>query len=406
MIIIYGSLLKGPFINANWEYVRQKITPMNLTKFKIRQCTLLFLSVVLMAGLACNLSSCNSTTTNAFPGSWDQLSDFAGIPRDGAVGFVINNIAYVGTGYSSFSSKYLNDFWKYDPNSDSWFPVAPFPGQARENAVAFSLNGKGYVGTGYNIVNGSNNPMSDFWEFDPAAGPMGAWNRIADFGYTSDQQAATVSARYQCAAFTVKNRAFVGWGEDIGQFGYKDLWEYDQVNNFWIQRPDAGSKRINPFVFVIDDLAYVGGGYDPGSQTYPVDIHKFDVTQLHADGSGNPWSAKNRLTGKDLKGNAILQPHTRQLASTFSINGLGYITMGDAGGGDTWQYDPVHDTWLQFFSMTTNTPIAGAPRSSAIGFTVNINGTDFGILTTGGNGTKKLDDCWKFNPAGNEPDNQ
>jgi len=138
---------------------------------------------------------------------------------------------------------------------------------------------------GYNLLNGSTNPLSDFWRFDPAAGPNGTWTRIADFGYTALQQSATVSARFGSGAFTVndgaQDRAFVGWGLDINQFDYKDLWEYDAVNEVWIQRPDTGSKRMYPFIFVIDNMAYVGGGYDPaGGNSYPVDLNKFDVTKL------------------------------------------------------------------------------------------------------------------------------
>jgi hypothetical protein len=230
---------------------------------------------------------------------------------------------------------------------------------------------------------------------------------------TTVPQTAIGAARYGAGAFTVTDpsskldRAFVGWGQDINQFDYKDLWEYDDVNNVWIQRPGTGSKRMYPFIFVIDNLAYVGGGYDPaGGNSYPVDINAFDVSKLAPDGSGSPWSAKNGLTGKDQNGNAITQPKTRQQASTFSIGGFGYLTMGSAGAGDCWQYTPSTDTWLQYFSMTTNIPIAGASRSGAVGLTVQIGSDYYGILTTGGNSSLKYDDCWKFNPLGVEPDNK
>src|SRR6185369_8515436 len=97
---------------------------------------------------------------------------------------------------------------------------------------------------------------------------------------------ASVSARWGSAAFTVKDqsradRAFVGWGVDQNTYNYKDLWEYDAANDVWIQRPGAGSKRAYPFVFVIDNKAYVGGGYDAGSASYPVDFIQFDVTKLN-----------------------------------------------------------------------------------------------------------------------------
>jgi len=380
---------------------------MHKIKFKMRRLLLLTCTMVVLGSMGFYITSCNPSSTTTLPGSWDKIGDFAGIPRDGAVGFVVNNFAFVGTGFNYSSNKFLQDFWKYDPSNDSWYPVAPFPGDPRTGAVAFSLNGFGYVGLGYNLLNGSTNPLSDFWRFDPAAGPTGTWTRIADFGYTSQQQSATVSARFGSGAFTVQNRAFVGWGVDINNFDYKDLWEYDVVNNVWIQRPDTGSKRMYPFIFVINDIAYVGGGYDPaGGASYPVDFNKFDVSSLNPDGSGSPWSSLNGLTGKDKNGNAITQPKTRQQAATFSIDGFGYLTLGSAGSGDCWQYNPATDTWLQYFSMVTNVPIAGANRLAPVSFTVQIGDSHYGILTTGGNGNNKYDDCWKFNPVGVEPDNK
>lgn len=384
---------------------------MHKIKIKMRRLLILTCTMVVLAGTGFYITSCNPSSTTTLPGSWDKIGDFAGVPRDGAVGFVINNIAYVGTGFNYSSNRMLQDFWKYDPSSDSWYPIAPFPGDARTGAVAFSLNGFGYVGLGYNTVPGSTNPLSDFWKYDPAAGPTGTWTRIADFGYTADQQAASVSARFGSAAFTVldqnqKERAFVGWGLDVNQFAYKDLWEYDDVNNLWIRRPDTGSKRMYPFIFVIDNMAYVGGGYDFGGQVYPVDFNKFDVTQLNPDGTGSPWTGLNGLTGKDKNGNAIIQPQRRQQAATFSIDGFGYLTMGSAGSGDCWQYNTATDTWLQYFSLVTNVPINGVTRLAPVGLTVKIGDSHYGILTTGGSGNNKLDDCWRFNPVGVEPDNK
>jgi hypothetical protein len=54
--------------------------------------------------------------------------------------------------------------------------------------------------------------------------------------------------------------------------------------------------------------------------------------------------------------------------------------------------------------MTTNTPITGAARSSAVSFAVTVGNAGYGIITTGGSGNTKFDDCWRFNPLGVEPD--
>lgn len=49
---------------------------------------------------------------------------------------------------------------------------------ARYGAVSFSINGKGYIGTGYNNV-----PKNDFWEFDPATNSL---TQKANFGGVQD----------------------------------------------------------------------------------------------------------------------------------------------------------------------------------------------------------------------------
>jgi N-acetylneuraminic acid mutarotase len=362
------------------------------------------LAFMVVFALQLNLTSCNSTaSTTTLPGSWDKVGDFNGIPRSGAVSFVINGFAYAGTGFNYENNKRLTDFWKYDASSDSWTAVADFPGAPRSGAVSFVMNNKAYVGTG---TNDGLFPLSDFYEFDPSVGTKGKWTQVADLGYDLPIDAAhqdtSKTVRYGAVAFSVNNRGFVGGGHYLSDL--KDLWEYDQINNTWILRPSiGGSKRQNGFAMVIDNIAYVGGGIDNNSFTR--DFYKFDVTKINPDGTGNPWTAVNSFTGKDINGNAIVQPRPRQLTSTFSIGAYGYLVCGDSGGpnGETWRYDPSKDSWIQYYSFNNNWPIAGSSRSGAVSFAIG----DFGYITTGGSGTTfKFDDCWKFNPAGVEPDNK
>src|SRR3982750_295567 len=100
---------------------------MHKNKFKMRRLLLLTCTMLMLSGTGFYITSCNPSTSTTLLGSWDKLGDFSGTPRDGAVGFVINNIAYVGTGYNYTSNKFLNDFWRYDPTSDSWVRAADMP---------------------------------------------------------------------------------------------------------------------------------------------------------------------------------------------------------------------------------------------------------------------------------------
>ncbi|GHN03024.1 hypothetical protein WSM22_45130 [Cytophagales bacterium WSM2-2] len=367
-----------------------------------------FVFSIVAVGLLTTVTSCNnnSSTSSTLLGAWDKMGDFEGIPRSGAVGFVINGYAYVGCGYNALSNTWLKDVWRYDAAADTWFRVTDFPGAGRVNAVGFSINGKGYIGTG---TGDGFTGMADFYEFDPSSGPKGSWRRVADFGFNpTDPIDAGSNSRYGALAFTVKNRAFVGSGTDITGGSYKDLWEYDQTNNVWIRRPSiGGSKRSYAFTMVIGDYVYVGGGIDNGQVA--TDLQRFDVTGVD---NGIAWTPMNGLTGKDINGNIIAQPKSRSVSTTFTVGNFGYLTCGSLAStlgvsSDMWQYDPSKDLWTQYYSFATNTPVIGSARNSAVGFALTTPTGTYGYITTGGtSSTLRYDDCWRFDPSGIEPDNK
>lgn len=83
-------------------------------------------------------------------GDWSRSFSFGGFPRTGAVTFTIDDVVYVGLGYNiqlDQQDKTLTDFWMYKDRI--WTQIADFPGEGRYGAVAFVVDGKAYVGTGY-----------------------------------------------------------------------------------------------------------------------------------------------------------------------------------------------------------------------------------------------------------------
>src|SRR3990170_6969521 len=76
-------------------------------------------------------------------------------------GFAAGGKIYVGTGQWFSTGDRLNQFWEYNPSTNTWRAVNELPGMARDDASAFSIGDKGYIGTG---TNGTN--LQDFWEFD------------------------------------------------------------------------------------------------------------------------------------------------------------------------------------------------------------------------------------------------
>ena len=90
----------------------------------------------------------------------DDYSSY--ITRSNAGIFIMNNRAYLTTGYQS---GVVNTTWQYDIANDLWNEKTGFEGTAREGATGFTLNNRGYITTGTN----SSSRFDDLWEFFPEA---------------------------------------------------------------------------------------------------------------------------------------------------------------------------------------------------------------------------------------------
>lgn len=106
----------------------------------------------------------NSTTFwawNQTTQAWTQKATYPGNTTSGGMfAFAIGSCGFMGTGGNG-----NQDFWMYDTTQNIWSMVADFAGGPRESAVGFSIlsTGKGYAGTG---LNGST-IFQDFWEYAP-----------------------------------------------------------------------------------------------------------------------------------------------------------------------------------------------------------------------------------------------
>ncbi len=148
--------------------------------------------------------------------SWSQKTDFGGNVRDRAIGFTIYDKGYVGTGYHYDGSNPVNynDFWQYDPATDSWIQIANFPGSQRSYGVGFSFGNKGFAGLGYASV-----PFTDLWMYDP---DTDSWSQMAAF---------PAVGRLGSTGLTIGNSAYVGLGYFISGGSnvvyLNDFWKYE-----------------------------------------------------------------------------------------------------------------------------------------------------------------------------------
>lgn len=320
---------------------------------------------VLTVLISLSFISCSKDDdTETLLGNWIDLSDFEGVARNDAVSFTIGDIGYVGTGYDGDTR--LNDFWSYDSDLNYWTQIADFPGEARNAAVAFATKGKGYVGTGYT----GQEKLNDFWSYDPLTD---SWEQKADFAGT---------ARYGAIALSIDTIGYIGTGYD-GNY-LKDFWAYYPEADVWEQQVSvAGAKRRDGVAFVIGGKGYVCTGYNNG--TYENDLLEYDPqTKL--------WAEKRKIANVSDESYDDSYTITRSNAVAFVIGNKGYVTCGGEPGvrGDTWEYDPVTDTW------NAKTSFEGQDRLDAVAFSISNNAKAF--VTTGRSSSNQFDDIWEFKP--------
>ena len=176
--------------------------------------------------------------------TWSQRANFIGSPRRQAVSFVIDEIAYVGTGIDAGGLK--KDMYSYNPATNIWTPLNDFGGSARKEAVGFTMGNQGYIGTGDDGV-----MQVDFWQYEPTTD---TWTAKADFPGTP---------RKGAVGWGQFPSAFICMGEDIN-FNYQnDLWEYNYYADAWLPRADyPGPGRSNATVFILNNFAFVGTGFN------------------------------------------------------------------------------------------------------------------------------------------------
>jgi N-acetylneuraminic acid mutarotase len=241
---------------------------------------------------------------------WTQIDNFPGDGRASSSAFTLNGKGYVGLGTTEFfvyymndDNKYFKDFYSYDPLSSSWTKIADFQGIDRYSATAFTNGNVAYVGTGWWGADGppgSTKVSEDFWKFDPSSN---SWTQIPNFptatymavGFTIDTtgyvydynslyklngstwkklQAISLTT-WENIAFSIKGKAYFGLGATDA------LWEYDPATQVFVNRPiSANFIRSGASAFTINHKAYIVGGItNKGEDIFLKDVWEFDPSK-------------------------------------------------------------------------------------------------------------------------------
>lgn len=296
----------------------------------------------------------------AFSYGWIQKADFGGVARHRTPILSIGNCIYTGQGHYNGGgiNTLFDDWWQYDPSSNSWAQKADYPEGPVYHACGFVIGDFGYVGCGRTQPGGPGNPYvheTSFYKYDPATN---SWSPIADL---------PGPGRRGGVAFAIDQYGFVGTGETGSGNVLNDFYRYNSTNNSWTQiasMPTAG--RVSSVAFELNGFGYVGtGGVGSwsGSQN--------DFWQYNA--STNQWTQK-----------ADVGPTNRMEASGFSLNGKGYILTGDnyssgTNYSDMWEYEPTTNQWVQLddFPGTARRYMASVAHNGVAYCGLGTSGTNF-----------------------------
>lgn len=223
-----------------------------------------------------------------------------------------------------FVAKYL---------SAQWSPVQNFGGGKTDGCFGFSLNGKGYVGGG----------SGSFWEYDPVA------NHWTNKGNNPGNIVRAFST-----SFVVNGKAYVIGGDQAFNPAncLSDVWAYDPSSGWTKKKDYPAGVTSSALVFVINNVAYVGGGVGPTGIFG--DFYKYD------DANDN-WTKLNDLPNPAIGG--------IYGSCSFSVNGKGYLVCGNHSNGTStgdvnfvYEYNPAGDSW------TPKNNFPGAARTFGFSF--------------------------------------
>ena len=190
---------------------------------------------------------------------------------------------------------------------------------------------------------------------------VGNWVEMSDFEGVP---------RSDAVSFVVNDLAYVGLGYD-GDERLSDFWSYDPVKDTWKQIADfPGTARNGAVAFAAGNKAYVGTGYDGTNKLN--DFWEYNPAT-------DQWSQI-----ADFPGSA------RYGAIAIGLDDKGYVGTGYDGNylKDFWEYNPAGNTWTQKVS------VGGSKRKDATCFVIN------GLIYVAGgvdNGVYE-EDFWAYDP--------
>lgn len=288
------------------------------------------------------------------PSSWKKLKDFPaeGRSNGNAISFSVLGKGYFGLG-GNHENPFMKEIWAYDPGNDSWEQKKDYPFSIPAE-IALTLNDKSYLFT-YSGNLYEYNPKQDSWEI------------LAPF---------PPGSRPSITGFALKGNLYFGTGNSTSQENFqplKDFWKYDPSKNEWTQLNDfVGASRVKASSFVIDEIAYLGLGYDGiGAPPFFQDLYRYNDDK-------DEW---DRMADFPSSGHPGL---------SFSLNSKAYVGAVEESAlnyNQMYEYSPLKNEWKKLNKL----PSSNSLNKSSF----NINNR---IFVIGGWWSDYGKEVWEFVP--------
>jgi len=208
---------------------------------------------------------------------WNQKSDFPGDGREHPAMVVVNNKIYMGCGGNDNGN--LGDWWEYDVLTDIWTQKSNIIGNNRHHPFYFSIGDYAYVGFGHGSVIGpGSNPSSssyiynDFYRYEPASD---TWIQLANF--PSEARVAGTQFSYDGNGYILS-----GDGDDHGPLSNGEFWKYNPLNDSWSQlqsHPGGAIWAPGNFVIGCDVYFLLGQNWNASFPTDPISVYKYKLSE-------------------------------------------------------------------------------------------------------------------------------
>ena len=198
---------------------------------------------------------------------WSQVAPFAGGLRSGGVAFSLKDKGYYGLGKSSSKGedKYYSDLWRYDPTTDEWSRLSDFPSTGLDMAISFVIDDVAYVSLGRYFDQSINGYNTATYAYEVA---NDEWKKLAAFPGIG---------RTGSVSFVANGKGYVVGGYKEKDAYTNEVWCFDPQNNSWSQKNNFPLALTGCFTFTLNEVVYVGGGYNLNDNIRNTTLYKYDM---------------------------------------------------------------------------------------------------------------------------------